>query len=83
MSMIFFTYRAQTQARRGAAILRGAGIQGRLDRTPSQLAVNGCGYGLWVPESQGYGAALELRGRDCPYERSYRWDGKSAKAVTL
>ena len=83
MSMFFFTYRAQTQARRGASILKEAGIHGRMDRTPSKMAVNGCGYGLWVPETQGYGAALELRGRGCPYERSYRWDGKSAKAVTL
>lgn len=83
MSMIFFTYRAQTQARKGAAILREAGIQGKLDRTPSRLAANGCGFGLWVPESQGYGAALELRGRNCPYERSYRMDGGAAKEVAL
>lgn len=83
MSMIFFTYRAQTQARQGASILREAGIQGKLDRTPAKLAVNGCGFGLWVPATQAYGAALELRGRNCPYERSYKVDGNTVKVVTL
>lgn len=83
MSMIFFTYRAQTQARKGAKILRDAGISGKLDRTPSRLAVNGCGYGLWVPASQGHGAALELRGRGAAYEKSYQVNGNDMKEVTL
>ena len=48
MSMIFFTYRARMQARQGTEILRRAGIPVRMDRTPAQIAGNGCGYGLWV-----------------------------------
>ena len=43
MSMIFFTYRAPMEARRGAAILSSAGIPGKLSKTPSALSVNGCG----------------------------------------
>ena len=83
MSMIFFTYRGQTQARQGASILKAAGIPARQGRTPTVLAGRGCGYGLWVSEAHGCGAALELRGRSSPYERSYRVEGNSGREVTL
>ena len=83
MSMIFFTYRAGTQARKGAAILRDAGISARLARTPSQMAVNGCGSGLWVQRGQEYAASLELRGRGCAYERSYLMEGGKVREVFL
>lgn len=83
MSMIFFTYRAGTQARKGAGILQAAGISVRLGRTPSKLAVNGCGSGLWVPRGQEYAASLELRGRGCAYERSYLVDGGNVREVFL
>lgn len=83
MSMIFFTYLAQTQARQGAAVLREAGIPARLDRTPARLAGRGCGFGLWVPPAQAHGAALELRGRNVPYERSYQVDGGNTREVQL
>ena len=83
MSMIFFTYRASMQARKGVAVLREAGISARLARTPSQMAVNGCGYGIWVQKGQEYAASLELRGRECPYERSYLVEGRRVREVTL
>ena len=83
MSMFFFTYRAGTQARKGATILRDAGISARLARTPSKMAVNGCGNGLWVPHGQEYAASLELRGRGCPYERSYMVEGGRIQEVFL
>lgn len=38
MSMIFFTFRAQTGARKGVMILGGAGIQGFVARTPGFLS---------------------------------------------
>lgn len=83
MSMIFFTYRASTQARRGMTILRDAGLSGRMARTPSKIAGNGCGYGLWVPRGQAYTASMELRGRDCPYERSYLFENSAAQEVVF
>ena len=83
MSMIFFTYRAPMEARRGASILSSSGIPGKLAKTPAKLAVNGCGYGIWVPKGQGYAAALQLRGRNCPYERSYLMGEGPAKEVAL
>ncbi len=83
MSMIFFTFRAQTQARQGASILKGAGIWARLGRTPTFLAGNGCGYGLWVSEERGRGAAKELKTGGSPYERSYRVEGNRAREVVF
>ncbi len=83
MSMIFFTYRSQTQARRGASILREAGIPARLDRTPSYLATDGCGFGLWVPAARRHGAALELRGRGAAYEKSFLAEGSQVREVSL
>ena len=44
MSMIFFTFRAQTGARQGALILSQAGISARVGRTPSGMAEYGRGY---------------------------------------
>ena len=83
MSMFFFTYRAGTQARKGAAVLKEAGISARLSRTPSNMAVNGCGSGLWVPRGQEYAASLELRGRGCAYERSYLVEDGKTREVFL
>ena len=82
MSMIFFTYRVPIQARKGAAILQAAGISAKLARTPSGMAVNGCGYGLWVPLEHGARAAALLREKGAAYERSYR-GGKGFREVSL
>jgi len=81
MSMIFFTYRVPLQARKGAAILQEAGIHTKLARTPSGLAVNGCGYGLWVAIEKGKPAA-ELLKNKAPYERSYL-GGNGFREVSL
>ena len=83
MSMIFFTYRAPMEARRGASILSAAGIPGKLSKTPAQLATKGCGYGIRVQKAQGYAASLELRGRGCPYERSFLLGEGPATEVEL
>ena len=53
MSMIFFTFRAQTGARKGVMILGGAGIQGFVARTPGFLSTGGCGYGIRVAAKDG------------------------------
>lgn len=83
MSMIFFTFRAQTQARKGTMILSQAGLQAKLGRTPAALATGGCGYGIWVPEMQGGTAAMQLRGMEVYYEKSYLVSGNTRKEVFL
>ncbi len=83
MSMLFFTYQARTRARMGAEILRQAGIPVRLDRTPSSLAKNGCGYGLWVPEEHGGPASALLQEKGGGFVRSYRFRDGQAREVRL
>ena len=83
MSMFFFTYRAATQARMGASILRGQGIPVKLGRSPARISRNGCGYGLTVPESRGREAAELLKARGQPYTRSYRMEGDRIREVAL
>ncbi len=83
MSMIFFTFRAQTAARRGAMILRDAGIRARVGRTPGFLATGGCGYGIWVGQSDARQAAGLLRRSGYSYERSYRIENGIGQEVRL
>lgn len=83
MSMIFFTFRAQTAARRGAMILRDVGIRARVGRTPGFLATGGCGYGVWVGQMDAVRAAGLLRRGGHSYERSYRIDNGTGQEVRL
>lgn len=83
MSMIFFTFRAQTGARQGVVMLKRRGISVRLGKTPGVLAVNGCGYGLWIPQSQSVRAAETMRKNGISYERSYLMNGKNFDEVHL
>lgn len=83
MSMIFFTFRAQNQARKGTMILNRAGLQAKLGKTPAALATGGCGYGIWVNQAQSVTAALQLRGMGTPYEKSYLVTDQERKEVFL
>ncbi len=83
MSMIFFTFRAQTQARKGTKILNQAGIQAKLGKTPAALSARGCGFGIWVRQAEAETAAMQLRGLEIPYERSYLITDKGRKEVFL
>lgn len=83
MSMIFFTFRAQIKAKRAAVTLQKRGISARLGKTPGKLAVNGCGYGVWVPEGQSLRGAEILRKEQLTYEKSYRMEGSVPVEVQL
>ncbi len=83
MSMIFFTFRAQTGARKGAMILDKAGIQGIVGRTPSFLSTGGCGYGIRVAARDGWRAAAELRAGGYPFERSFLLESGRGREVAL
>ena len=83
MSMLFFTFRAQLKAQKGVSLLKDQGIPAKMGRTPGILAVNGCGYGLWVPAEHGRSAADLLRESGIPYEKSYRMDNGGPREVRL
>lgn len=62
MNGFYFTFRSVTAAQRGQRILTTAGVPSALSRTPTALAVNGCGYCLRVAPHWVNSAARLLRG---------------------
>lgn len=62
MSGLYFTFRGVTAAQRGQKILSSAGIPATLSRTPTAIAVNGCGYCLRLSSQWAGEAAGLLRG---------------------
>ena len=83
MSMIFFTFRAQTAAKQAVILLKKGNIPARLGKTPSHIAVNGCGYGVWVPELQSLWAVDKMKQAGLHYEKSYRMDSGGPQEVWL
>lgn len=83
MSMILFTYRSQTMARKGARLLQSVGIPSRVGKAPSDLAVRGCGYGIWVSAERGNEAARRLRDGKILYENSYRINGRERQVASF
>lgn len=83
MSMILFTYRSQTMARKGAKHLQSFGISSKVGKAPSELAVRGCGYGIWVSEARGKDAAEILRAGRIIYEKSYRINGRERQVISF
>ena len=83
MNMIFFTFREYMLARKASVMLKNVGVQAKLARTPAVLAVNGCGYGLWIKTSQIHSAAEELGSMGIRYEKIHGYDGRTYREITL
>ena len=83
MSMLFFTFRAQLKAQKGVSVLKDQGIPAKMGRTPGMLAVNGCGYGLWIPVERGKEARDVLHENGLMYEKCYRMDNGRPREVKL
>ena len=83
MSMIFFTFRAQLKAKQAVQLLHRSNIPARMGKTPGKIAVNGCGYGIWVPELQSSWASDIMRKAGLGYEKSYRMDAGLPQEVWL
>lgn len=83
MSMILFTYRSQTAARKALTVLQQAGIPGKVIRLPEKLSPEGCAYALEVPQSRAQAAAGWLWGRGAAYRASYAVSGGASREVEL
>lgn len=83
MNMIFFTFREYLTARKASVMLKQVGVQAKLARTPAILAANGCGYGLWIKESQMRSAAEELARVGLRYEKIHGYDGRTYREMVL
>jgi hypothetical protein len=73
MKYCLITFRSVTPAQRGESILRRAGIDCALSRTPRQMEEQGCGYSLRLRPVDGARAAAILRQQQVSFRKAYLW----------
>ena len=71
MKTCLITFRSVTPAQRGEAILRRAGLECNLQRTPRWMEEQGCGYSLRVRCQDVTVAAELLRKHQVSYRKLY------------
>ena len=71
MDACLITFRSVTPAQRGEGALRREGIQCALQRTPKQLADQGCGYSLRIWTNDISGSVAILRRENVQMQRVY------------
>ena len=83
MKAYFITFRSITFAQRGESVLRSAGIDCVLQRTPRWMEVQGCGYCLRVRPQDGMRGAQILRQKQIPFRKLYlqQEDGSTEEAA--
>ena len=79
MRPYFITFRSVTYAQRGERILKNAGIDCHLRRTPRWMESKGCGYALELEEPRQ--AAAVLRENQLTWQKIYRILGKDRAEV--
>jgi len=72
MEFYYIAFRSVTYARKGEALLEGAGIRCSVQRTPRWMEAQGCGYclRLWTQEPER--AVSILKDARIPMRRLYR-----------
>ena len=71
MKQCMITFRSVTPAQRGEGVLRRAGVDCVLRRTPRKMEEQGCGYSLLLPCRQmGYAVVL-MRQQGITYRKVY------------
>jgi len=83
MDTCLITFRSVTPAQRGESALRREGLSCSIQRTPKQLADQGCGYSLRVPYRQLYRAVELLRQKGIVYRKTYCLKDGNPEEVTL
>ena len=71
MDICLITFRSVTPAQRGENALRKEGIPCALQRTPKQLADQGCGYSIRVRHSHLQTATELFRQKGIVYRKTY------------
>lgn len=71
MRSYFITFRSVTFAQRGESVLRRAGIDCTLQRTPRWMEERGCGYCLRVHDRDALKAVEQLRGKQVDFRKVY------------
>lgn len=83
MNACIITFRSVTPAQRGESVLKRAGIQCTLQRTPRWMEEQGCGYCLKISCSRMPEAAQLLRNSQIPFRKTYlfRPGGKTEEMI--
>ena len=71
MKFCLITFRSVTPAQRGEGILKRAGMQCSVRRTPRWMEEQGCGYSLQVRQSDAQRAVQLLRAEQVPFRKVY------------
>lgn len=71
MKFCIITFRSITPAQRGEGVLRRAGMECSVQRTPKWMEDQGCGYSLRLRAHQAMPAVELLRSHEIPYRRVY------------
>ena len=74
MKYCLITFRSVTPAQRGEHVLRRAGIDCTMSRTPKKMEELGCGYSLRLRPVDGAGAVSILRQQQISYRKVYLLD---------
>lgn len=71
MKYCYITFRSVTPAQRGESILRRAGVECTIQRTPRWMEEQGCGYSLRLRHAQLPQAVKMLREGGVSYRKVY------------
>lgn len=74
MNGCYITFRSVTPAQRGERILRRAGLNCALQRTPRWMEEQGCGYSLRLSGKSVYSAIQLLKNAGIVYRKAYLMD---------
>ena len=79
MKYCYITFRSVTPAQRGEGILRRAGVDCTVQRTPRWMEEQGCGYSLRIRHAQAERCVALLRTEGVPFRKLYllRENGKA------
>ncbi|MBO5953146.1 MAG: DUF3343 domain-containing protein [Oscillospiraceae bacterium] len=84
MRSYFVTFRSVTFAQRGESVLRRAGINCSLQRTPRWMEEQGCGYCLRIQQRDAAAAVELFRQRQVAFRKVYRQsDGAEVEEVLV
>lgn len=71
MKQAYITFRSVTFAQKAERILKKAGLECTMQRTPKELSVRGCGYCLRIRAGSALEASRLLEGEKVDYGKLY------------
>ena len=84
MKKCMITFRSVTPAQRGESLLRRAGFECSVRRTPRWMEEQGCGYSLQLQYHDAAAAAQLLRDGEVPFRKIYlQGEGGAVEELSL